>query len=72
MWLVPYNQGEDHTLKIELGRMTQIGSIKFYNYNKSSEDSLRGVKTVTIKVDGHFVTPPAGITLRKAPGFVLE
>lgn len=44
MWLVPFNSGEDHTVKIDLGRMTMIGAIKFYNYNKSSEDSLRGVK----------------------------
>jgi protein JBTS26 len=44
MWLIPFNSGEDHILKIDLGRMTMIGAIKFYNYNKSSEDSLRGVK----------------------------
>ena len=71
MWLIPFNSGEDHILKIDLGRMTMIGAIKFYNYNKSSEDSLRGVKQVVVKVDGKQVTPNKGVTLRKAPGFML-
>lgn len=44
MWLIPYNAGEDHTVRIDLGRPTTIGAIKFFNYNKSIEDSLRGVK----------------------------
>mmetsp|Transcript_14686 Transcript_14686/g.22754 ORF Transcript_14686/g.22754 Transcript_14686/m.22754 type:complete len:328 (-) Transcript_14686:190-1173(-) len=71
MWLIPFNQGEDHTLKIDLGRVTRIGSIKFFNYNKSPEDSLRGAKQIFISVDGVPVTDPkTGITLRKAPGVV--
>jgi hypothetical protein len=44
MWLIPYNKGENHTVKIDLGRMISISGIKFYNYNKSEEDTLRGVK----------------------------
>jgi len=71
MWLVPFNSGEDHTVKIDLGRIRSVGSIKFYNYNKSVEDSLRGARTVTIKIDGKLATSANGITLRKAPGFVL-
>jgi len=71
MWLVPFNAGEDHIVKIDFGRMTTVGAIKFFNYNKSVEDSLRGVKTVIIKIDGKLVTPNQGITLRKAPGFIL-
>ena len=71
MWLVPFNAGEDHTVTIDLGRMTSIGAVKFYNYNKSAEDSLRGVRTITIRIDGKLVTPAKGIVLRKAPGFVL-
>ena len=48
-----------------------ISAIKFYNYNKSLEDSLRGTKQLIIKVDDELVTPATGITLRKAPGYVL-
>jgi formylmethanofuran:tetrahydromethanopterin formyltransferase len=71
MWLIPYNSGEDHTIRVDLGRMTTISGVKFYNYNKSAEDSLRGVKSISISIDGKLVTSAKGITLRKAPGFIL-
>lgn len=70
MWLIPYNKGENHTLKIDFGRQTTISGIKFYNYNKSEEDTLRGVKQITITLDQKFLTPKKGITLRKAPGLI--
>jgi len=56
MWLIPYNSGEDHTIKIDIGKMVQISCLKFYNYNKSAEDSLRGVKQVVISIDGKLMT----------------
>ena len=71
MWLIPYNGGEEHIITIDMGKMVNVAAIKFYNYNKSPEDSLRGAKTVVIKIDGSLVTPAKGINLRKAPGFVL-
>jgi protein JBTS26 len=71
MWLIPYNCGEEHIITIDLGKMVNVAAIKFYNYNKSPEDSLRGAKTVIIKIDGNLVTPAKGLSLRKAPGFVL-
>jgi protein JBTS26 len=70
MWLVPFNKGDNHTLKIDLGRATNITGIKFYNYNKSEEDTLRGAKQIVIHVDKKLVTPKKGVTLRKAPGLV--
>lgn len=45
-----------------------ISGIKFYNYNKAEEDTLRGAKLVVILVDNKLVTPKKGITLRKGPG----
>jgi protein JBTS26 len=72
MWLIPYNTGESHTITIDLGRVLKISAVRFYNYNKSPEDSLRGVKQISIKVDGEYVTPPTGISVRKAPGYYLE
>jgi protein JBTS26 len=51
MWLIPYNKGEDHTIMIDLGETRAISGIKFYNYNKSTEDTLRGARQVIIKVD---------------------
>jgi hypothetical protein len=72
MWLIPFNMGEDHFIKVDLGRFTTVCAVKFYNYNKSPEDSLRGVKLVAIKIDGKLVTPAKGVLVRKAPGFILE
>ena len=51
MWLIPFNKGEDHTICIDLGETRQISGLKFYNYNKSQEDTLRGVRQLVIKVD---------------------
>ena len=70
MWLIPFNKGENHTLTIDFGTIKTITAVRFFNYNKSLEDSLRGAKQVIIKVDEKLVTPKKGITLRKAPGFI--
>jgi protein JBTS26 len=70
MWLIPFNKGEKHTITIDLGKIQNISAIRFYNYNKSDEDTLRGVKQIVMWLDKKFITPRKGITLRKAPGFV--
>lgn len=44
MWLIPYNKGENHTIEIDLGETRAITGLKFYNYNKSLEDTLRGTR----------------------------
>jgi hypothetical protein len=44
MWLIPFNEGELHEIVIDLGKPYNIGSIRFFNYNKSEEDTLRGAK----------------------------
>lgn len=71
MWLIPFNKGEEHTITIDLGETRTISGLKFYNYNKSYEDSLRGSRQVVIKIDNRLMTPKKGVTLRKAPGFML-
>ena len=60
------------TILIDLGETRAISGIKFYNYNKSQEDTLRGVRQVIIKIDDKLMTPKKGITIRKAPGFILN
>jgi formylmethanofuran:tetrahydromethanopterin formyltransferase len=72
MWLIPFNKGEDHTILIDLGETRSISGLRFYNYNKSPEDSLRGSRQVVIKIDDKLMTPKKGVTLRKAPGFLPE
>ena len=70
MWLIPFNKGEKHSITIDLGRPMNISGVKFYNYNKSEEDSLRGTKQIIMWLDKKFITPRRGIILRKSPGFV--
>lgn len=70
MWLIPFNEGELHQIVIDLGKIHNISSIRFFNYNKSEEDALRGTRQVTMWLDKKYITPRKGITLRKAPGFV--
>ena len=35
MWLIPFNKGEDHTIRIDLGEQKKLSAIRFFNYNKS-------------------------------------
>ena len=69
MWLIPFNKGEKHSITIDLGRSHTISSIRFYNYNKSEEDTLRGARQVSMWLDKKLITPRKGVLLRKGPGF---
>ena len=70
MWLIPFNKGEKHSITIDLGKPTSISAIRFYNYNKSEEDTLRGAKQIVMWLDKKYITPRKGVCLRKAPGFL--
>ena len=52
MWLIPFAEGEDHLVMIDLGREVQTSGLRIWNYNKSPEDTYRGVSNGT-----HFKTP---------------
>lgn len=57
MWLIPFTEGQDHLLTIDLGRTTPLVGIRVWNYNKSTDDSFRGVReiaTVDLKKWGVF------------------
>lgn len=43
MWLIPFSFGEDHLLTIHFDKMESIAGLRFWNYNKSPEDTYRGV-----------------------------
>jgi hypothetical protein len=85
MWLIPFTPHGDHTMTIDVGADNiQYAGIKVWNYNKSIDDSHRGVRHVTIEVDGKPVYARSGwdgksrsrasasrcIELRKAHGNV--
>jgi len=68
MWLIPYMRNQSHFLYISFTEEKTVSGIKFWNYNKSEEDSYRGAKLITISADGVFLTPESGVLLKKAPG----
>jgi protein JBTS26 len=67
MWLVPF--GATQEIRIDLKREQFIYGIRVWNYNKSLEDSFRGVKQMAVTIDGELISPrQTGFVLRKAPG----
>ena len=51
MWLIPFTEGQDHLLTIDFGQCTPLIGLRVWNYNKSTDDSFRGVRNV-ITVQG--------------------
>ncbi|XP_009323079.1 PREDICTED: uncharacterized protein KIAA0556 homolog [Pygoscelis adeliae] len=68
MWLIPFSFGEDHLLTIYFDKIESIAGLRFWNYNKSPEDTFRGAKIVHVLLDGHSISPPEGFLIRKGPG----
>lgn len=68
MWLIPFTQGSDHVLTVDLGSRVSLSGVRVWNYNKSEEDTFRGARVVHITIDGHSISPVEGFALRKAPG----
>ncbi|NXQ93794.1 K0556 protein, partial [Sagittarius serpentarius] len=68
MWLIPFSFGEDHLLTIHFDKIESIAGLRFWNYNKSPEDTYRGAKVVHVLLDGHSISPPDGFLIRKGPG----
>ncbi|XP_051877498.1 katanin-interacting protein isoform X2 [Pristis pectinata] len=68
MWLIPFTNGENHILTINFNQQQHIVGFRFWNYNKSPEDTYRGAKIVHITLDGYCISPPEGFLIRKGPG----
>ncbi|NXL50108.1 K0556 protein, partial [Podilymbus podiceps] len=68
MWLIPFSFGEDHLLTIHFDKIESIAGLRFWNYNKSPEDTFRGAKVVHVLLDGHSISPSEGFLIRKGPG----
>lgn len=43
MWLIPYDDDSTQYLKINFPQTTTVTGIRIWNYNKSLEDTCRGV-----------------------------
>lgn len=68
MWLIPYAPGELHRVTIALPRATPLSELLIWNYNKTQEDTSRGVKRLWVAVDGKPLTGDEGVVVRRAPG----
>ncbi|XP_051703511.2 katanin-interacting protein isoform X4 [Oryctolagus cuniculus] len=68
MWLTPFSPGRDHLVTIHFDRAQSIAGLRFWNYNKSPEDTYRGAKVVHVSLDGSRISPPDGFLIRKGPG----
>ncbi|KAL4102462.1 hypothetical protein PRIC1_006207 [Phytophthora ramorum] len=69
MWLVPMEAASVPEVRIEFKKGQYFFGLRIWNYNKSSEDSFRGVKQLTVALDGVVISPKeTGFLLRKAPG----
>ncbi|KAG4054314.1 hypothetical protein PC123_g10575 [Phytophthora cactorum] len=69
MWLVPIESGTVPEVRIELKSAQYFYGLRVWNYNKSPEDTYRGVKQLVVKLDGVIISPKdTGYLLRKAPG----
>ncbi|KAM6166717.1 katanin-interacting protein [Erethizon dorsatum] len=68
MWLIPFWSGLDHVVTIRFDRAESVAGLRFWNYNKSPEDTYRGAKIVHVSLDGLRVSPTEGFLIRKGPG----
>ncbi|KAM7381856.1 hypothetical protein PAMA_012625 [Pampus argenteus] len=68
MWLIPFSYGEPHTLNITFNKPQTIAGLRVWNYNKSPEDSYRGVKVIHVFMDDVAISPTEGFLIRKGPG----
>ncbi|XP_072313004.1 katanin-interacting protein isoform X2 [Eucyclogobius newberryi] len=68
MWLIPFSYGEPHTLIIHFNKIQTIAGLRIWNYNKSPEDSYRGVKLIHVFMDDVAISPSEGFLIRKGPG----
>ncbi|XP_077958631.1 katanin-interacting protein isoform X1 [Gasterosteus aculeatus] len=68
MWLIPFSYGEPHTLSVTFPEAQTVAGLRIWNYNKSPEDSYRGVKVIHVFMDDAAISPAEGFLIRKGPG----
>lgn len=48
MWLIPFTDGKKHTLTVNFKDPVLMAGLRMWNYNKSPEDTYRGVSLQTM------------------------
>jgi len=73
MWLAPIpNGGPPNTVTVRFDEAyaPTVSAVRLWNYNKTLDDTGRGVRELRVFADGLEVTPSGGVIARKAPGLV--
>uniref|UniRef100_A0A8C7L4D3 Protein KIAA0556 n=1 Tax=Oncorhynchus kisutch TaxID=8019 RepID=A0A8C7L4D3_ONCKI len=68
MWLIPFSCGQHHTLTVNFDKAQTVAGLRIWNYNKTPEDSYRGVKVIHVSLDNTLISPAEGFLIRKGPG----
>lgn len=55
VWLAPFTPGQPHSISIDFMHPCQVALIRVWNYNKSRIHSFRGVKDITMLLDGQCI-----------------
>ncbi|XP_067133505.1 katanin-interacting protein-like isoform X3 [Centruroides vittatus] len=65
-----FESKEDHLpcFLIRFNNPVIISGFRIWNYNGSTDDVYKGVKYLSVSLDGHCVSPPEGYLIRKGPG----
>ncbi|XP_022250480.1 protein KIAA0556-like isoform X2 [Limulus polyphemus] len=68
MWCTDFLEHCPPTITISFGQTLNVSGLRVWNYNLSQEDSYRGVKQMSVTLDGKLLSPTDGFLLRKGPG----
>uniref|UniRef100_A0A670ZCY2 Katanin interacting protein n=1 Tax=Pseudonaja textilis TaxID=8673 RepID=A0A670ZCY2_PSETE len=52
LWLAPFTPGKSHCVCLDFAKPCEVAMIRIWNYNKSRIHSFRGVKDLSILLDG--------------------
>lgn len=67
-WLTPLVKSHPVTIAINFYTNEHFIGLRLWNYNVSLEESYKGVKLLTVKIDDCRVSPDHGYVIRRAPG----
>ncbi|UJR31677.1 hypothetical protein I4U23_019158 [Adineta vaga] len=68
MWLCPFSIKERVRIMITLSVSKRLHGLRIWNYNKSPDDTYRGVKRLHVQLNDKIISPKQGFLLRRAPG----
>lgn len=57
MWLIPFSYGSTHTLMVRFEKTQTVAGLRVWNYNKSPEDTYRGVRERSTRVQTCLALP---------------